>query len=584
MTPKIAEDPVDDGLGRRVKIRWGVRIPLRDGLHLSATLYLPREHLKASPTLFTLTPYVAQTYHDRGLYFAAHGYPFLTVDVRGRGNSEGEFRPFINEGRDGYDIVEWIARQGYCDGKVAMWGGSYGGFDQWTTAALAPPHLATIVPVAAPCIGVDFPFRGNIATPYLVQWLTLVSGRTVQDKLFENTEFFWSSKFQEWLESGTAFKGLDSFIGNPSPTFQEWVSHPQLDDYWDRYNPTPEGYAHLGIPVLTITGSYDSDQPGALAHYRAHLEHASAEARARHYLVIGPWDHAGTRDPKLEFCGIRVGPESLIDLREVHLHWYAWTMRGGPKPEFLQKRVAYYVMGADRWRYADSLQAVTQKSVMLYLHSNGTASDVFHSGWLASKLYPGGKPDSYRYDPRDVCLAHLESTIDPENITDQRMIHAATGKQLIYHSDPFEEEIEVSGFFRLSAWLSIDQPDTDFCVWVYEADTQGRSILLTTDWLRARYRRSLRRDELIDTREPLRYEFESFMFISRRLGSQSRLRLVLGPVNSIYAQRNYNTGGVVAEESIENARTVIVRLFHDEAHPSVLYVPLGQPDLEDAKP
>jgi pimeloyl-ACP methyl ester carboxylesterase len=145
----------------KVEWQWGVRIPLRDGVRLNATLYRPAALKEPRPCLFTLTPYIGQSYHDRGMYFAAHGYPFLTVDVRGRGNSEGSFRPLIQEAKDGYDVVEWLAKQPYCNGKISMWGGSYAGYDQWVTATEFPPHLATIVPVASPAAGVDFPARNN---------------------------------------------------------------------------------------------------------------------------------------------------------------------------------------------------------------------------------------------------------------------------------------------------------------------------------------------------------------------------------------------------------------------------------------
>jgi putative CocE/NonD family hydrolase len=83
------------------------------------------------------------------MYFARHGYVYVLVDVRGRGNSEGRFAPLENEGRDGYNVVEWLAKKPWCNGKVAMWGGAYAGFDQWATAKAMPPHLATIVPAAA---------------------------------------------------------------------------------------------------------------------------------------------------------------------------------------------------------------------------------------------------------------------------------------------------------------------------------------------------------------------------------------------------------------------------------------------------
>ena len=155
---------------------------MRDGVHLNATVYTPKDQKAPAPCIFTLTPYIAQSYHDRGVYFAAHGLPFLTVDVRGRGNSEGEFRPFIQEAQDGYDIVEWLAQQPYCNGKVSMWGGSYAGYDQWATAKEIPPHLATIVPVASPYAGVDFPMQYNIFYPYDMQWLTLTSGHASQDR------------------------------------------------------------------------------------------------------------------------------------------------------------------------------------------------------------------------------------------------------------------------------------------------------------------------------------------------------------------------------------------------------------------
>src|SRR6188472_2186123 len=118
-------------------LRWGVKVPMRDGGELNATLYLPKtpdgSPIK-TPAIFTLTPYISDTYHARASYFASHGYAFALVDVRGRGNSGGEFEPFVNDPRDGHDLVEWFAKQPFCDGKVAMWGGSYAGFDQWATA------------------------------------------------------------------------------------------------------------------------------------------------------------------------------------------------------------------------------------------------------------------------------------------------------------------------------------------------------------------------------------------------------------------------------------------------------------------
>src|SRR3984885_536835 len=258
----VAAAPAEAAAGS-VDFRWDVKIPLRDGVKLSATVYTPRGQKAPAPCVFTLTPYIAQSYHDRGVYFAAHGFPFLTVDVRGRGNSEGQYDPLLQEAHDGYDVVEWLAKQPYCNGKISMWGGSYAGYDQWAAAKEFPPHLATIVPVAAPFAGVDFPATNNLFAPYDLEWLSFTSGHTSQDFLF-NDDAFWTGMFRRLIESGTSFRKFDSFVGNPSPIFQEWISHPDLDAYWDGYNPTTEQYAKLRLPILTITGLSDDDPQGAL--------------------------------------------------------------------------------------------------------------------------------------------------------------------------------------------------------------------------------------------------------------------------------------------------------------------------------
>jgi uncharacterized protein len=551
-----------------------VNVPMRDGVRLHASLYTPRKQAAPAPCIFTLTPYIAQTYHDRGIYFASHGLPFLVVDSRGRGDSEGVFKPFIQEAHDGYDVVEWLARQPYCNGKVAMSGGSYTGYDQWATAKEFPPHLSTIIPVASPYAGMDFPMRGGITYPFLIQWINFTAGRTLQGTISGDAAF-WSGQYKEWLESGQPFNTFDVRSGNPSATFHEWLSHPTIDAYWDAYNPTSAQYAKLAIPILTITGSYDDDQPGALMHYREYMRNASAEGKARHYLVIGPWDHAGTHAPQAQVGGLTFGPASLVDILKLHVDWYAWTMRGGPKPEFLKKRVAYYVMQADQWRYADSLEEVTAESRPLYLNSVTGASDVLAAGALQPRA-AGGKPDHYRYDPLDFSTAALEAKLNPESLTDQSLVLARHGKHLVYHSAPFENDTDVSGFFKLTAWIAIDQPDTDLAAFIYEIRPDGSSIRLTDDRRRARYRLSTREARLIDTRKPLRYDFDQFTFISRQINKGSRLRLVIGPINSIYSQRNHNSGGDVSAESASDARTVTVTLYHDRAHPSALFVPVGR--------
>jgi uncharacterized protein len=196
---------------------------------------------------------------------------------------------------------------------------------------------------------------------------------------------------------------------------------------------------------------------------------------------------------------------------------------------------------------------------------------------------PGaGAPDTYTYDPRDTHAAEIEAEAraDGSSLVDQSITFALLARQLVYHSAPFEQDVEISGFFKLSAWISIDCPDTDLYVSVHEITLDGSSLRLSTDAIRARYREGLRRPKRITTRAPLRYDFERFTFVSRCIRRGHRLRLVVAPVGRLieatFTQKNYNGGGLVAEESAARGRAVSVTLFHDSRHPSALFVPIGR--------
>jgi len=558
-------------------MQWAVKIPARDGVKLNATVFMPHGQKQPLPVIFTFTPYIGDSYTDRAVYFAKHGYVYALVDVRGRGNSGGEFEPFVNEGRDGYDVVEWLAKQPYCNGNVTMWGGSYAGFDQWTVLKEFPPHLATIVPVASAHPGVDFPFQYNIFAPYDLQWLTFTSGVTGNGSLFGNSSF-WSSKAREMYMSHSAFQDFDKLAGNPSTVFQKWVKHPTPDAYYDAMVPSPDQYKRIGVPILTITGHYDGDQPGAFTFYKRHMKYGTAEAKANHYLIVGPWDHAGTRTPRAEVGGLKFGEASVLDLNKLHTEWYDWAMKGGAKPAFLKKRVAYYVVGADEWKYADSLEAISNAAKTFYLSSNGGAGDVFHSGMLRQgKPGAGSSADEWIYDPLNTKPGAAEPDDEPNGLTSQRAVLNLFGEGVIYHSEPFAEATEITGFPKLTAWLKMDVPDTDLEADLYEILPDGGSVQLSGATMRARYRESPREEKPAPAGKTEKYTFDNFTFFSRRVAKGSRLRLVVRSINSTGAEKNYNSGGVVAAETGKDARTARIALVHDADHPSALELPIVKP-------
>jgi putative CocE/NonD family hydrolase len=566
-------------------LHWGLKIPLRDKVELNATLYLPKAKDEAppkTPVVFTLTPYISDTYHARAAYFASHGYAFALVDARGRGNSGGEFEPFANEPRDGHDVVEWLAQQPFCDGKVAMWGGSYAGFDQWATAKELPPHLATVVPAAAAHPSLDYPSVNNIGMTYDMQWFTHTSGRAGQANLFGDQKF-WRVKFLDAYKKHIPFKALDSFIGNSSANFQRILKHPTADAYYDAMLPTREQFQKITLPILTITGQYDGDELGALTFYRDHLASASPEVHAKHFLIIGPWDHAGTRTPTDEVGGVKFGPGAIVDLNDLHRQWYDWTMKNGTKPQFLKNQVAYYLLapgntGANgEWKYADSLNALTANPKNFYIDSkNGDANGVFRSGGLTEKQ-PSEGADQYVNDPLDTSRGENVEGVEPNEKTagvDQRFALCIGNDGLVYHTDPLPKETPLVGCPEVSLWVSIDTPDTDLEADLYEIQPDGTSISLWSDVRRLRYRESLREAKLVKPGEIVKCEFNPGLFVARRLMKGSRLRLVVYSPNSIFWQKNYNSGGVVAEETAKDAHTAHVKVYHDAQHASALQLPL----------
>jgi putative CocE/NonD family hydrolase len=571
-------------------LRWGVKIPMRDKVELNATLYLARTKdgtISRTPVIFTLTPYISDTYHARAAYFASHGYAFALVDVRGRGNSRGEFEPFAQEPHDGHDVVEWLSQQPFCDGKVAMWGGSYAGFDQWATAKESPPHLATIVPVAAAHPPLDYPSLDNVGETYDVQWFTFTSGRAGQVNLFGDQKF-WRTKFLDAYKKHIPFRSLDSFVGNPSANFQRILKHPTADAYYDAMVPTPEQFQKIALPILTITGQYDGDELGALTFYRDHMANASPEARAKHFLVIGPWDHAGTRTPTDEVGGVKFGSAAIVDLNDLHRRWYDWTIRNGGKPDFLKNQVAYYLIAAGNsgangeWKYADDFATLIANPKTFDLEAGvGVGNSVFRSGFFheSHPKEPEGMivPGKFVYDPLDTSRGENVEGVEPSEKTagiDQKYALSIGNDGLVYHGEPLRDETALVGCPAVSLWVSIDTPDVDLSADLYEIQPDGTSIALWSDLRRLRYRESLREAKLVKPGEIVKCEFNPGLFIARKLMKGSRLRLVVSSPNSIFWQKNYCSGGVVADETAKDARTCHVHVHHDAQHASAIQLPL----------
>ncbi|HEY1631221.1 MAG TPA: CocE/NonD family hydrolase [Rhizomicrobium sp.] len=546
-----------------IQLQMHVAIPMRDGVKLNATLYRPAGSIKRAPVVFMLTAYPDDTSHPTGAYFAAHGMNYLYVDVRGRGDSEGNFVPFERDANDGHDVVEWLARQPWSDGHVAMFGGSYAGGDQWQVAGTHPPHLSAIAPVASVRLGIDFPMAHNVSYPYTIQWLSYTTGRPLYGALFQTQ--VWDDLNKRMYRQGLPFSRLDVEAGNPNAEFHKWIAHPDYDAYWKGLSPTKDVVAKLNLPMLVITGARDGDQLGTLSFYEDHLTPSGPPKN--YFLVMGPWDHPGTREPKPDIGDEHFGPASVIDVRRLHLEWYRHVMLNGPKPAFFQNNVAYYVSGpgAECWKYADSLAAATKRTQTLFLNAAGGADNLYSSGKLQDAV-KGAVGAQWISDPTDLRNG------GPSNVPPGDDIH---GDGLVFHTAPFAQDTELDGKMSLKLSLTIDGPDADIGASLFLITPDGKAHALDQTIVRARYRHSLEKAELVKPGVVDLYAIPGTQWFAVRAPKGSRLRLIVGSVNDPGSQKNWNSAKPVSDQSRADAHKEAIRLVQDAAHPSTIAIPYG---------
>lgn len=556
-----------------IEVSWRLWAPMRDGVRLAARLYRAKG-TSPSPAIVTMTPYAADRYHEDAVFFARSGYAFIIVDCRGRGDSEGEFAPSFIDSKDGHDTVEWVARKPFCDGQVAMWGGSYAGENQWSTLVTRPPHLRTIVPAAATHMPVDYPWRGPVRSRYALLWLLSVSGREATPTRLTGDDEVWLAAFRDHHVSGAAFRDLPEFVGGGSTHFDEYLAHPAHDLYWQQLAFSPSDYARIDIPILSIAGQYDEAQRGSLHYFREHERHGSAAGLSRHFVVVGPWDHDGTRSGSRRCGGVDFGPAASVDLRRLTLDWYDWTMRGGPPPAMLSRRIMAYDTGAESWAGHDRICARDGQELSLFLGGGHIQEDSCRVGRLADGLPGTESRASWHSDPTDCRLAEIEARPWADWLTEPPEDRQTTRAGLVWESDPLPQDMQLFGWPNAKLWIETDLPDADLQVTLADIGRDGSYLKLSDDLLRLRYRESPLRELPCTPGVPMRAILGGFTFVSRRIRAGSRLRMTVRTVNSIHLQRNFQAGGNVDAETRSDARASMISIWQGGRYDSSIRIPL----------
>jgi predicted acyl esterase len=518
-----------------------IRIPMRDGQHLLANVWLPKHRTGPVPTILIMTPYnkvyVGAATPDSNrrpdLPDLEH-YALVIVDWRGFYGSEGaktEGTPPPNQlGKDGHDTIEWIAGQEWSDAKIGMWGPSALGFVQLATAIEQPPHLACIVPM-------------------------------VNSAKYSYERYYYGGVIKE------GYVHLLETAGYGPQTLVR--SRPKKDAFWITTERTASPRVdRVEVPTLWIAAWFDHNGDLPLQVFDEMMEIAGPDTRRHSQLLIGPWRHIAIgklEQGELEF------PEAVSASAKESTRFFDHWLRGRDSGYGDRKRVRYFLMGADEWREAPSFPPPNTVESRYYLR---------HGGVLAQNQPEGNEqPGVFKYDPTDPSptVGGLNAFMrrDPLDATvgdgprDQRARVESRSDCLVYTTPVLDRDAVLEGTARLELHVSSDRPDTDFSVRLCDVYPDGRSMLVADGIWRMRHRNSLENEEWMEPGQiyevtvPLPPTAQAFV-------KGHRIRVIVSSSNFPRFGLNSNLGPDEAEGKTEVATN---RVFHDREHPSVLILP-----------
>jgi hypothetical protein len=548
--------------GLPIRMEFDTRIKMRDGVELSADVYRPERPGKF-PVLLVRTPYDNGTAPNlqAGKRWAARGYVYVVQDVRGRGDSDGEFYPLVNEAKDGFDTIAWLAAQPWSNGKVGMLGSSYLGWVQLYAAAEKPPALAALIPTVTPTDpDKSWPMQYGAISPATISWLTNISGHTSQDL----------SELDLWgAYAHRPLRTADRYLGRSIKSWQDWLDHPASDDYWDRQSYQAR-ILDSKIPMLHVSGWYDDVLLGTLQNFaRLTGPNADPAVRSRQRLIIGPWGHRinqSTRMGEVEF-----GPTALIDFESVEARWFDRWLSGTENGVDRDPSVRIFVMGENRWRDEAEWPLARTKWVKFYLHSGGRANSRYGDGWLDTLPPAAEPPDHYRSDPANpvplITDAHFSQVGGPD---DYQSVERRDDL-LVYTTAPFERPTEMCGPLSATIHAASSAKDTDWMTKVLIVYPSGVAQRLNDGGVRARYAKNPRQAQLLTPGKAEPYTIDNWGTCIL-LHAGERIRLEVASSSFPKFDPNLNTGGSIADETqgIVADQTV----YHDRAHASYLLLPV----------
>ncbi len=437
-----------------------IEIPTRDGKVLAADMYYSDPSPVARPVILIQTPYNKNYYRLATIPGPAGGkmfpisenYNYVTVDWRGfYGSSDADVAGY-DRGLDGYDAVEWIAAQDWCDGNVGTWGSSALGYIQYLTARHHPPHLKCCTPQVK-----------SIKTQY--------------------EDYYYGGDYRkEHVES------LEALGLVRTSTI---LSQPMKDSVWDSVEASSDIASYIQVPCLLVTGWFDHFPDLVLESFKDLRDYSGAEVRGLHKLIVGPWTHSGVNDTTqgiMEFPG-------ADNLYPIEIQFWDHYLRGQDNDWDSRPVVSYYQMGENAWHSASSWTDIERTTTTWYLNTGNTLT-------IGKPVISSGT-DTYNYDPDSPTPALGGSRFDPFDpdvlVGPQDLSTEIESRDdvLVYTTGVLENDVRVNGSIACHLYVSSDRTDTDFCVRLTDVTPTGESIILTQGIRRMRFRNGVRSQEMM---------------------------------------------------------------------------------------
>ncbi|MEZ4864831.1 MAG: CocE/NonD family hydrolase [Caldilineaceae bacterium] len=565
-----------------IHIDHNIAIPMRDGIILRADVYRPKGEGRWPVILMRFVGDPAdETHHELGAYFSRRGYVFVYNNMRGAYQSEGAFLPLINdawgEQQDGYDSVEWAARQPWSDGKVGLFGTSVDAFAQYTTAPTRPPSLKACMPFFGSNIHETvFPnglYRLEEHRAWAI-WMALnclesevapAEREAVRARLLAARADPASWVWQLPVTDTPALAGV-------APWHFEHLRH-QTDLAWWAQTDARTKLAEIDVPILHVGGWYDLYTNGTLEHYTGLVNQGrSARCRATQRLVIGPWQHghcnAPTIPPPLDF-----GDAARLDFKALALRWFDHWLKGIDNGLAADPPVRVFLMGENRWLDLKQWPPANLTYTPFYLrHGTGQNAASLNNGHLTLEApSTAEQPDRYTYDPADPIIGHERSSLTPQ--PDQR---EREGRLLTYTSEPLREPVVVVGPVKAVLYAASSAPDTDWLVRLCDVWPDGRSVSICDGVVRARFRNSLEKEDLLEPGKVYCYTIEMAATAQTFLPGH-RIRIHVTSSDFPRYDRNLNTGGPFGVETA--GQVAHNSIFHDPERPSHVVLPVMREDV-----